>query len=43
MKEGGVIGSTFCRHPIAPMPEWARDRLFELLRPLDPVALNWGR
>jgi len=43
MKEGGVIGSAFCRHPVAPLSEWARDRLFELLRPLDPVALRWGR
>jgi len=43
MKEGGVIGSAFCRHPVAPLSEWARDRLFELLRPLEPVALHWGR
>ena len=42
MKEGGVIRSARSRHPIAPLPEWARRQLIELLEPLDPVALKWG-
>lgn len=42
MQEGGVIGSAFCRHPVAPLPEAARARLLDLLRPLDPVVLNWA-
>lgn len=41
MMEGGVIKSAFCRHPIAPLPREARDQLMELLRPLDPIVLNW--
>jgi len=43
MKQGNVIKSAFCRHPIPPLPDWARDQLFELLRPLDPIALRWGK
>lgn len=43
MKEGGVIRSARSRHPVAPLPEWARRQLIELLEPLDPVALKWGR
>lgn len=43
MKEGGVIRSARSRHPVAPLPEWARLQLIELLEPLDPVALKWGR
>lgn len=43
LKEGGVIASDYCRHPIAPLPEETRATLLELARPLDPVALRWGR
>ena len=43
MKEGGVIKSAYCRHPVPGLPGWARVQLLELLRPLDPVALRWGR
>ena len=43
MKEGGVIKSDFCRHPVPALPYWARKQLLELLRPLDPVVLRWGR
>jgi 4-hydroxy-tetrahydrodipicolinate synthase len=43
MVEGGVIGSEFCRHPIAPLHPAIRSRLIDLLRPLDPVVLNWGK
>ncbi|MDA7423927.1 dihydrodipicolinate synthase family protein [Thalassococcus lentus] len=42
MKAGGVIHSAFCRHPIPALPDWTRDQLFELIRPLDPIALRWG-
>ena len=41
--EGGVIRSDFCRHPIAPLPPEARAGLIELLKPLDPLSLKWGR
>ncbi len=43
MVEGGVIGSEYCRHPIAPLHPAIRSRLIDLLRPLDPVVLNWGK
>ena len=43
MLEGGVIRSDFCRHPIAPLPAATRAQLLELIRPLDPLVLNWGR
>ncbi|WP_212523354.1 dihydrodipicolinate synthase family protein [Actibacterium sp. MT2.3-13A] len=43
MAEGGVIASEFCRHPIAPLHPQTRAALIELLRPLDPVVLSWGK
>jgi 2-keto-3-deoxy-L-arabinonate dehydratase len=43
MVEGGVIQSAFCRHPIQPLGSAARAALMELIRPLDPVALRWGK
>ena len=43
MVEGGVIASDFCRHPIAPLHPQTRDALLDLLRPLDPVVLRWGK
>ncbi len=43
MVEGGVIKSAFCRHPIPPLAGWAREQLIELLKPLDPVVLKWGK
>ena len=43
MVEGGVIGSEFCRHPIPPLHPATRAMLMELLRPLDPVVLKWGK
>lgn len=43
MVEGGVIKSEFCRHPIAPLHPAARAMLMELLTPLDPLVLKWGK
>ena len=43
MVEGGVLRSEFCRHPIAPLHPAIRSRLIDLLRPLDPIVLNWGK
>ncbi|WP_116599418.1 dihydrodipicolinate synthase family protein [Primorskyibacter marinus] len=43
MLEGGVIASDFCRHPVAPLHADTRAMLLELLRPLDPVVLKWGK
>lgn len=43
MREGGVIASDFCRHPVPPLHPATRAMLLDLVRPLDPVALSWGR
>ncbi|WP_062763286.1 dihydrodipicolinate synthase family protein [Falsirhodobacter sp. alg1] len=43
MVEGGVITSEFCRHPIAPLHPAIRARMIDLLRPLDPIVLSWGK
>ena len=43
MKEGGVIGSDFCRHPIPSLEENTRAGLINLAKRFDPVALNWGK
>lgn len=43
MMEGGVIKSDFVRHPFPPFGEESRAQLLELARPLNPIALRWGR
>ncbi|MBM1220896.1 dihydrodipicolinate synthase family protein [Ponticoccus sp. SC2-23] len=43
MKEGGVIGSDHVRHPLKPMSERTKDRLLQLSRDMDLIALRWGR
>jgi 2-keto-3-deoxy-L-arabinonate dehydratase len=43
LKEGGVIESDAVRHPLARLPEPTRIGLLELARPLEPLALRWGR
>ena len=43
MMEGGVIKSDRVRHPLDALPEASRKGLLELARPLDPVALRWGK
>ena len=43
MVAGGVIKSDFCRHPIAPLHPDTRAMLLELIRPLNPLVLNWGK
>lgn len=43
MMEGGVIGSDHVRHPLPALHPATRAELLELARPLDPVALRWGK
>ncbi|MEM8556059.1 MAG: dihydrodipicolinate synthase family protein, partial [Pseudomonadota bacterium] len=31
-----------CRHPIPPLHPDTRAELIRLIRPLDPIVLNWG-
>jgi 4-hydroxy-tetrahydrodipicolinate synthase len=42
MKEGGVIKSDFCRHPIPPLESNTREGLIKLASKYNPIALNWG-
>ena len=43
MMEGGVIGSDHVRHPLKPMSQRTRERLLQLARDLDILALRWGK
>jgi 4-hydroxy-tetrahydrodipicolinate synthase len=43
MVEGGVIASDFSRHPIPPLHPQTREALLELMQPLDPIVLRWGK
>ena len=43
MVEGGIIKSSYCRHPIETLRKEARDLLIELLKPHDPAVLTWGK
>lgn len=42
MMEGGIIGSDYVRHPLKPMSPRTRERLLQLARDLDVLALSWG-
>ena len=41
--EGGVIKSDFVRHPLRPLSPKMRQDLLELVRPLNPLVLRWGK
>lgn len=43
MKAGGVIKSDHVRHPLDAMHPATEAGLMELLKPLDPVVLRWGK
>ncbi|NVK02201.1 MAG: dihydrodipicolinate synthase family protein [Oceanospirillaceae bacterium] len=43
MVAGGVIKSDFCRHPISPLHADTKSMLLELIQPLDPLVLRWGK
>jgi 4-hydroxy-tetrahydrodipicolinate synthase len=43
MKEGGVIKSDFCRHPIPALDENTKKGLIDLVKKYDPIALKWGK
>lgn len=43
MVEGGIIKSSYCRHPIERLRPQARDLLMELLKIQDPAVLSWGK
>ncbi len=43
MMEGGVIASDAVRHPLEALHPATRAGLLELVRDVQPLALNWGR
>ncbi len=43
MKEGGVIHSDYCRHPIPPLEQQTKAGLIRLVKKYDPIALSWGK
>ncbi len=43
MQAGGVIHSDFVRHPLKPMSQRTKDRLLQLSKELDVIALKWGK
>ncbi len=43
MVAGGVIASDFSRHPVQPLAPETRAQLLDLLAPLDPLVLRWGK
>lgn len=42
-KEGGVIRSDYVRHPLKPMSDRTKERLLQLAKDLDILALSWGK
>jgi dihydrodipicolinate synthase/N-acetylneuraminate lyase len=43
LAEGGVIASDRVRHPLEPLDPATRAGLLALVRPLEPLALSWGK
>ena len=43
MKEGGVIKSDFCRHPIKPLDEDTKKLLFSFAKKHDLLTYKWGK
>ena len=43
MKEGGVIKSAFCRHPIKILDDHTKNLLISMAKKYDLVSMNWGK
>lgn len=43
MHAGGVIKSDHVRHPLKPMSQRTKDRLLQLSKDMDVLALRWGK
>ncbi len=43
MQAGGVIKSDHVRHPLKPMSQRTKDRLLQLSKDMDVLALRWGK
>ena len=42
-KEGGIIKSDLCRHPIEPLSDSTKKGLLKMAKNYDLIALNWGK
>ena len=42
MKEGGVINSAYCRHPIKILDDH-KNLLISIAKDYDLVSMNWGK
>ena len=42
-KQGGVIKSDICRHPIQPLEEETKQGLLNIAKNYNLIALNWGK
>ena len=43
MKEGGVIKSAFCRHPIKILDDHTKNLLISMAKKYNLVSMNWGK
>jgi len=43
MKEGGVIKSDFCRHPIKLLDDHTKNLLISLAKDYNLISMNWGK
>ena len=43
MKEGGIIDSDFCRHPIKPLDITSKKILIEMAKNLNLISVKWGK
>ena len=43
MKEGGVINSAYCRHPIKILDDHTKNLLISIAKDYDLVSMNWGK
>ena len=43
MKEGGIINSDFCRHPIKPLDISTKKILIEMAKKLNLISIKWGK
>ena len=42
-KEGGVIKSDLCRHPIQPLDNATKKGLLKIAQNYELIAINWGK
>jgi 4-hydroxy-tetrahydrodipicolinate synthase len=43
MKEGDVIKSDFCRHPIKPLDDTTKNLLLSMAKKYNLISINWAK